>query len=101
MQNIIGGLIGDEQTAYIKKRFIGNNIRLLDDVIEYSRKLENMKGAIIFLDFKKAFDSLEWNFIVEVLRTFNFGENFIRWIQTLYSESIACVKNNCWQSDFF
>ncbi len=73
---------------------------------EYSRKLESIKGAInIFLYFLEGgipksllILSLEWNFIVEVLRAFNFSENFIKWIQILYNESIACVKNNCWQS---
>lgn len=33
-------------------------------------------GLLLFLDFEKAFDSVEWNF-VQVLKQFNFGENFI------------------------
>ena len=48
----------------------------------------------MMLDFKKAFDTLEWNFIFQVLKRFNFGESFVHWIRTLYSDPIACVKNN-------
>ncbi len=49
------------------KNSLATNIRLLDDVIEHSIKLENTSGGVIFLEFLKAFDSLEWNFIAEVL----------------------------------
>ena len=34
----------------------------MKDVIEYTDKLK-IPGLILFLDFEKAFDSLEWNFM--------------------------------------
>ena len=46
------------------------------------------------LDFQKAFESIEWPFMFVVLRKFNFGEQFIRWIQVLYNSPNAKVKNN-------
>ena len=46
------------------------------------------------LDFQKAFDSLEWNFIYKALEMFNIGESFIHWIKTLYRDPQACIKNN-------
>ena len=48
----------------------------------------------MMLDFQKAFDSLEWNFLYSVLERFNFGHSFIRWVQTLYCDPVAFVKNN-------
>ena len=30
----------------------------------------------------------------ECLRKFNFGENFIKWIEVLYTDPIMVVKNN-------
>ena len=32
----------------------------------------NIEGAILFLDFTKAFDSLEWSFMTERLEKFGF-----------------------------
>ena len=55
-------LIHGDQTGYIKGRFIGQNLRLIADIIECTDTLD-IEGIILFLDFKKAFDSLEWNFI--------------------------------------
>ena len=40
-------LISPEQTAYVKKRFIGENIRQLEDIIEYTSRLK-MPGLIVF-----------------------------------------------------
>ena len=57
-----------------------------------------MAGAILFLDFKKAFDSIEWNFLFKVLEKFNFGSNFISYIKLLYNDCQSCVLNHGWVS---
>jgi hypothetical protein len=44
-----------------------------------------LKGQIVFVDFKKAFDSLEWIFILTTLKHFGFNEPFLIWVKTLYS----------------
>jgi hypothetical protein len=38
------------------------HIRQIQDIIDYADKF-NVEGAILFLDFSKAFDSLEWEFM--------------------------------------
>ena len=55
----------------------------------------------MFLDFKKAFDSLEWNFIKKALETFNFGAPLIQWVNTFYSNIQSCVINNGYATSFF
>ena len=44
-------------------------------------KKKNIPGVAIFLDFEKAFDSIEWNFIYKYLETFNFGLDHRQWIK--------------------
>ena len=92
-------IISNDQTAYIKGRFIGKNVRLINDIIQYS--LENdSAGSVIFLDFEKAFDSLEWNFIFEALKRFNFGAVFITYIQCIYSKCSSSIVNMGWVSKY-
>ena len=43
-------------------------------------------GIALFLNFKKAFDSLEWSFVVKALEMFNFGAPLIQWINTFLQE---------------
>ena len=72
-------LIDRDQTGYVKNRFIGENIRLISDVIE-SYEEKNLPGMLLFIDFEKAFDSLEWNFFFKVLEVMNFGPMFRTWM---------------------
>jgi hypothetical protein len=56
----------DLESGYIKNRYIGFNIRQIQDIIDYSEHF-NIEGAILFLDFSKAFDSIEWDFMLKSL----------------------------------
>ena len=49
---------------------------------------------MVFLDFEKAFDSLEWNFLFETLQKFGFKKNFLNWIKLIYNCPLALVKVN-------
>ena len=60
-----------------------------------------LKGQIVVVDFKKAFDSLEWIFILTTLKHFGFNESFLIWVKTLYSNIQTCVMNNGWISEIF
>jgi hypothetical protein len=39
----------------------------------------NMDGLLLFVDFEKAFDSIEWKFLQKALNSFNFGPYFGIW----------------------
>ena len=49
---------------------------------------------LLFMDFEKAFDSLEWDFLLMVLKAYNFGPDFVAWFSVLYANSNRCVINN-------
>ena len=73
------------------------NIRKTLDVIDYLEK-HNKTGLLLLLDFEKAFDTIEWDFILKTLDHYKFGEEFIRWIMLSYSSPSAIFKNNGWLS---
>ena len=93
-------LINYDQTGFLKGRFIGENIRLIDSIIQYATE-KNIPGLLLFIDFEKAFDSLEWPFIHDTLRSYGFGASLIKWVKTLYSHTESCILNNGWASNFF
>ena len=74
IEKVLPTLINPDQTGYVKGRYIGENVRLIYDLIHYTDK-PNQKGIAIFLDFKKAFDSIEWNYLLQTLQFFNFGHD--------------------------
>ncbi len=97
MQKVLKDIIVEDQTGYIKGRYIGSNARLLEDYFEHCES-KQIPGILLYLDFEKAFDSIEWNFMMNVLRKFNFGDGFMKWVKILYNRPIISIKNNGWLS---
>ena len=87
---VLPSLIHGDQTGYIKGRFIGQNVWLIADITECTDSLD-ISGIALFLDFKKAFDSLEGNFILKALETFGFGQSLIQWVKTFTTTSKAAL----------
>ena len=67
LQKVLPKIISMDQQGYLKNRYIGYNIRQIQDIIDYTEKL-NIDGCILFLDFRKAFDTASWNFMFAVLK---------------------------------
>ncbi len=93
LHKVLKKLISPEQVAYIKGRYIGQNIRLVLDIIKKAKD-ENKEAILLFLDYEKAFDSIEWDFIHLCLKKMGFKENFCRWLQVIYTKPKAFLKMN-------
>ncbi|MCU7801185.1 MAG: reverse transcriptase family protein, partial [gamma proteobacterium symbiont of Lucinoma myriamae] len=100
LQKIISKVVNTDQNGYIRNRFIGFNIRQIQDVIDYAED-NNLNGTLLFLDFQKAFDSIEWEFMYLTLEQFGFGKNFINWVKILNKDVRNCAMNNGWISESF
>ena len=62
---------------------------------------ENIPGLMIFVDFQKAFDSIEWDFLFKCTEAFNFGSNFRRWVKLFYNDMQSCIMNKGMTSKSF
>ena len=100
MIEVMADLIHPNQIAYIKKRFIGEGIRLIDGIIDYIKE-KQLSGYMFAIDFLKAFDSYEWEFWVRVLRVFGFPEPFILLIKRHYKNINSCVVNSGTSTNYF
>ena len=93
-------IISEDQTGYIKGRFIGCNIRLVEDIMQYV-ELNKLPGIILTIDFEKAFDSICHTFLDESLQAFNFGPQFRSLVSLLYKDISSAVLNNSETTDWF
>ena len=71
LQNVLPKLIDSDQTGFLKGIFIGGNIRLIDGLINHTAA-RNIPGLLMFLEFEKAFDTVEWSFMWKTLSSFKF-----------------------------
>ena len=67
IEPMLSKLVHPDQTAFIKGGYIGENIRLISDIMEQTQA-NNTPGILISVDFRKAFDSLEWSCIQNALK---------------------------------
>ena len=68
--------------------------------MEYT-KHKDIPGVAVFLDFEKAFDSVEWNYIQKCLEATNFGPHLRQWVYVFYHNISSCVLNNGHASEPF
>lgn len=85
-------LIHENQKGFLAGRCIWENTRLLYDLIHYCNE-KCKPGLVLLIDFEKSFDSDTWNFILKVLRFFNFGDNCL-WCK-------AMCHSKCFFIEFF
>ena len=85
-------IISSNQTTYVNKQCISESGRLISDIIEVCEK-QNIGEYLVTMDIEKAYDSLDHDFLVNVLNKFGFGSNFISWIKLLLNSQQSCVIN--------
>ena len=100
VKEVLPNVIHRNQTGYVKDRYIGETVRSIFDIMELT-DAENIPGLSIFIDFQKAFDTLEWDFLLKFLEALNFRDHFIHWVRLSYKNIQSCVINNGTASDYF
>ena len=84
----------------MKGKYIGENLRLLYDVLVYTNFYKKL-GLLLAVDFEKAFDRVAWSFIKKSLNRFNFGPDIKRWVQIFYTNIKASVAVNSQYTSWF
>ena len=81
------------QSAFIKKRYIHDNFMYVRGL---ARRLHKSKTpALLFkLDIRKAFDSVRWEYIIDLLQRRGFPPRFREWITALLRSSSSRILLN-------
>ena len=92
--------MNENQKGFIAGRFLGENVRLIYDVLFESKK-QNLPGLLLSIDFEKAFNTVSWKFIMKVLDYFNFGNSIKSWVGLFQKGSETFILQNGFMSNFF
>ena len=96
----LNNIIHSNQVAYVKGRFIGEGIKTIEGVINFIRE-NKLDGYILAIDFEKAFDSIEWEYLWKSMEAFGYPEAYIRLIKVAYNNMEACVINGGTTTRYF
>ena len=75
-------------------------LALLRDISIVAKEL-NLPAAILSLDQEKAFDRVDWGFLLSILRHIGLGESFIKWVKLLYTDIRSAVLIDGYTSNWF
>ena len=100
LEKIVPCIIHADQVGFVKGRSSSDNMRRLLHLTWQNREADEPVAAFS-LDAEKAFNGVEWRFLIRVLENFGFVLGFIKWIQLIYAEPKASVLTNGVVSSFF
>ena len=94
-------MIDPAQVAFVPNRWINENVVLA--IVHTSKHTGEKKGYLgINLDFQKAYNRMEWSFLIAVLKAFRFSSNFTKLIhQCLSSVEFTLLLNGGQCPSFF
>ncbi|GJZ59819.1 RNA-directed DNA polymerase, eukaryota, reverse transcriptase zinc-binding domain protein [Tanacetum coccineum] len=73
--SVLGDIVNEVQSAFISDRQILDGPFILNEVIQWCKSKK--KQSLIFkVDFEKAYDSVRWDFLDDVLKKFGFGNKW-------------------------
>lgn len=92
LKAVQGQVIGVEQTAFLQGRHIGENILVLQ-LLPHALP-STSKAVAVFLDIKKAYDTLSRSFLLQLLEEAGLGGGFTQWVKLLLQDTRACANIN-------
>jgi exonuclease III len=93
LKQFLPHLISKYQTGFVKGRFIIDNIITLDMILDHLNKCQS-EAIITFIDFEKAFDSLDHDAIFRTLQFIGLPTSFINTIKDMLSNTNVCIHIN-------
>nr|GEX56480.1 cysteine-rich receptor-like protein kinase [Tanacetum cinerariifolium] len=97
---VVGKLVGEVQNEFVKGRYILDGVLSANETVRYIKKAR--KKCLLFkVDFEKAYDSLNWDFLLEVLIIIGFESKWCKWVEAcLASASISVLVNGSPTKEF-
>ena len=93
LKGVMDSVISCNQTAFIKGRSILDGPLMVNELIGWASR--SKKKMLIFkVDFAKAFDSLNWNFLDNILSQMGFGDRWRAWMKGCFGTTKVSVLVN-------
>jgi hypothetical protein len=87
----LGKLISYNQNAFIKNRSIHDNFLFVHQVIHDHKKVS---AIFMKVDISKAFDTVSWSYLLDIMTYLGFGTRWINWISTIWGTSSSSFLIN-------
>ncbi|KAL2225760.1 UNVERIFIED_CONTAM: hypothetical protein Sindi_3051800 [Sesamum indicum] len=98
---VLDKIISPCQGAFIPGRSIGDNILLAQELLTGYNQVRLPPHCTLKVDIRKAYDTVEWDFLLAVLQLFGFPQTFTRWIEECVTTAAFSIGLNGNPHGFF
>jgi hypothetical protein len=100
LKNVMGKLISSVQSAYLPKRQILDGVLVINELIDLAKRRKD-KCLLFKVDFERAYDTVNWNFLDYMMGRMGFAEGWRRWIRAcVFHSSMSVLVNGSPTVDF-
>ncbi|XP_056842877.1 uncharacterized protein LOC130495492 [Raphanus sativus] len=94
LKGILPKCITWNQSAFIKERLLMENVLLATELVKDYHKETISPRCAMKIDISKAFDSVQWTFLINTLKALGLPERFIHWISLCITTASFSVQVN-------
>ncbi|XP_057249344.1 uncharacterized protein LOC130590806 [Beta vulgaris subsp. vulgaris] len=80
LKKVLPNIIEPVQSAFVEKRVIFHNIFICQDMLRHYKRKSEPARCTMKVDLRKAYDSIDWEFIKEMLLGLKFPKKFVNWV---------------------
>jgi len=100
LKRVLPNVIDKNQTAFLSGKSLLDSVLVANETVDFLKK-EKQKGVIVKVDYEKAYDSVDSDFLVYMLRRLGFKDKWIKWIKAcLTSATISVLVNGSPTKEF-
>ncbi|KAF5773617.1 putative RNA-directed DNA polymerase [Helianthus annuus] len=93
LKKVLDKVISFSQSAFIGGRLILDGPLIVNEILNWAKKSKD-KLFFLKIDFEKAYDNINWNFIIDLLSQMGFSDKWKNWIKGVVSSASASVLVN-------
>ncbi|GJV91486.1 RNA-directed DNA polymerase, eukaryota [Tanacetum coccineum] len=90
---VISNIVSNTQSAFVSERQILDGPFIINELLHWCKR-KNKRMMFFKVDFAKAYDSVRWDYLIDVLEAFGFGMRWCQWIRGLCCFAKASVLVN-------
>ncbi|GJS99508.1 RNA-directed DNA polymerase, eukaryota, reverse transcriptase zinc-binding domain protein [Tanacetum coccineum] len=94
IKGVFGKLVGENQSAFTEGRQITDNILLSQELFKGYNRKQHTKKVSFKIDLQKAYDTISWSFLKEILEMFGFHKIMVKWIMTCITSTKFSINVN-------
>ncbi|GKA84297.1 putative RNA-directed DNA polymerase, eukaryota, reverse transcriptase zinc-binding domain protein [Tanacetum coccineum] len=87
VKRVVGSVVEEVKSAFIKGRYILDGALIANETMDFLKR-SRKKGLIFKVDFKKVYDSIKWNFLLNIMNRMGFGVKWRKWVE-------VCLRPSC------